>query len=142
MGLEALSKVMEAHIVADFALCQSTWEILNFVGQLVPLAVILFSRSRRRSLDGVTLNDERIKVDHLKMIMECLQYGLTRDTWIESCAEVMSVKKIVSRKQLTSHCREDRSFRHLTIFVSFVEWNALMEVIEIFGCDNLDKSLE
>ena len=72
MSLQTSGKIVKAHVITDFALYQPAWKVLDLVGQLIPLAVKLLRGSSRGRLDRMALNDQRIEIDHLDMIVECL----------------------------------------------------------------------
>ena len=57
MGLETLGEVVEADGVGDLAGVEAAGEVLDAVGELVPLAVIFFGGGGRGGLDRVAVDD-------------------------------------------------------------------------------------
>ena len=57
MGLETLGEVVEADVVGDLARVEAAREVLDAVGELVPLAVVFFGAGGRGGLDAVAVDD-------------------------------------------------------------------------------------
>jgi hypothetical protein len=69
MGLQAIGQVVKGAGVADLAGHDATWEVGDLVGQRVPDAFALVVGAVVGGLDGVALDDERVEVNHLDVVM-------------------------------------------------------------------------
>ena len=64
MRLEAVGEVVKAGVKGEDAGVKAG-DIVDLIGDGIPLAVDLFRRCFPRRFDGVSFYDERIQVDHL-----------------------------------------------------------------------------
>ena len=71
---------MEAAGVGDLARSHSARDVLDFVGDRVPLAMRLFGAGVRWCSDGVTFDDQRIEIYHLGMRVKKAHDTFARDT--------------------------------------------------------------
>ncbi len=75
MRLQSHWQVVKACGVGDFPLYQTAGQVLYAIRQGVPLAVELLVAGRRRGLDGVALNHQRVQVYHFDVAMQGLENG-------------------------------------------------------------------
>ena len=68
--LDPVRKVVEAAGVGDFARGDTAGYVVDFVGDLVPGAVVFFGGRVAWRLDRVALDDERVEIDHLDVGVE------------------------------------------------------------------------
>lgn len=62
---------METRSICDLSLGNAAWQVVYLVRQLLPCAVQKFvGRSVARGLDRMVLNDQRIQLDHLIVIVQ------------------------------------------------------------------------
>ena len=79
MGLDAVGEVVEADGVRDFAGVYAARQVLHAIRHFVPDAVELFWGSFLRWFDPMTLFYQGIQVDHLEVVVECVQDMLAGD---------------------------------------------------------------
>jgi hypothetical protein len=74
--------------VGYFAGAESTGKILNTVGEGIPYAVVFFGGGIWRRLDGMTLFDERVEINHFNVGIEGFEdgsSGYARGEWGNRC---------------------------------------------------------
>lgn len=79
MRLEAPRKVIEASLVTDFPLDQPAREVGYSVGDLVPGAMVFVGGRGWRRLTSLVVDDQRIQLDHLGMIVQGCHDGFPGD---------------------------------------------------------------
>ena len=68
--LQAVGKVVEGTVESDAASVEATREVVDLVGDLVPLAVVELLRGGFfRGLDRMALGDEGVQVDHFGVVV-------------------------------------------------------------------------
>ena len=77
VGLEAVGEVVEAGVVGDVPLCESPGQILYFVRELIPYAVVLFGASEVGRFALEALDYEGIEIDHFEVVMKSLYNRLS-----------------------------------------------------------------
>lgn len=75
MRLQALGDVVEGAGVGDLARHDAAGQVGDLVREGVPHALLLLGQGVRRRRDGVPLDDERVEVDHLEVVVEEVEDG-------------------------------------------------------------------
>lgn len=73
--LQALGDVVEGAGVGDLARHDAAGQVGDLVREGVPHALLLLGQGVRRRRDGVALDDERVEVDHLEVVVEEVEDG-------------------------------------------------------------------
>lgn len=79
MGLDAARQVMKSSRVGDISGDDAAGQIRDLVGHAPPGAAALLGGGVRRRVDGVPLDDQRVQVDHLHVVVQEVDDDLARD---------------------------------------------------------------